>query len=293
MSARLLILTPAPGDARFGAIVHRWVERLSAALALAGVAAEARPWTEAEDVSGFDGVAPLLAWSYHLDLAGWTRRLDALAAAGARTVNPLASLRWNTHKTYLAELEAAGAPIVPTLFVPALTAAAIAEAHDRFGDQLIAKPQVSAGAFATVRIVAGRPFEGAPTGAAMLQPFLPAVGGEGELSLLYFGGRFSHAIAKVAQAGDFRVQYQYGGVNTPIDPPPEAMAAAEQVLAAAPPLTYARVDLVRDPTGRMRLMELEAIEPDLFLEHAPDAGAAFARAMRAALAQDRALDSRV
>ena len=104
--------------------------------------------------------------------------------------------------------------------------------------------------------------------------------GEGELSLIYFGGRFSHALRKVPAAGDFRVQVQHGGANTAIAASADARAAAERVLAAARrPLTYARVDLIRAADGQLRLMELEAIEPDLFLDMSPDCGAAFAQAM--------------
>ena len=277
---RLAVLTPAPDQPETTAFALQWFERLAAPLRRAGVKAEVRSWADPGDLSGFDAVAPLLAWFYHLRVADWLALLDKLDAAGARTINDTATLRWNTRKTYLADLAAGGAPVVPTLFVDRLTPAAIAEAHARFGADLIAKPQVSGAAFETIRLRPGAPFAGGPGGAAMLQPFMEAVSGEGELSLLYFAGRFSHALAKVAAGGDFRVQIQYGGVSTRIEAPAEALAAAEQVLAAAArPLTYARVDLIRGTDGAFRLMELEAIEPDLFLEHAPDGGAAFAEAI--------------
>jgi glutathione synthase/RimK-type ligase-like ATP-grasp enzyme len=284
VSLRLLLLAPAPDEPRFAAIAHRWAERLAAPLRSAGITVETRPWTQDLDPSGFDGISPLLAWSYHQAPEAWAALLDRLAACGLPVANPPATLRWNTTKTYLAELEAAGVPIVPTLFVDRLTRAAIGEAHDRFGPTIIAKPQVSGGSFATVRIARGEiPVEG-PQGPAMLQPYLPAITAEGELSLLFFDGAFSHAIGKRAAAGDFRVQHQFGGIYGALAPPPEAMAVARQTLAAAGrPLTYARVDLIRDPAGRLRLMELEAIEPDLYLEHASDGGAAFARAMRRVL----------
>jgi glutathione synthase/RimK-type ligase-like ATP-grasp enzyme len=279
-----MLLTPAPDEPRFASIAHEWADRLAAALALAGIAAETRRWTEADDLTGFDGVSPLLAWSYHQHPAAWAARLDALAACGLAVVNPVRALRWNTSKTYLADLEARGVPIVPTLFVGQVTPTALAEAHARFGAELIAKPQVSGGSFATVRVSGGALPSDGPPGPAMLQPFLPSITGEGELSLLYFGGVFSHAIGKVARAGDFRIQYQYGGTYGAIAPPAEALDLARQTLAAADDaLTYARIDLIRDTDGRLRLMELEAIEPDLYLEHAPDGGLAFARAMRAAL----------
>ena len=281
---RLAVLIPAPDQPQATAFALQGFERLAAPLRRAGVEPVTRSWAAPGDLSGFDAVSPLLAWYYHLRLADWLVLLDRLQAEGVRTINAAATLRWNTRKTYLADLEAAGAPVAPTLFVDRLTPAAISQAHARFGDDIIAKPQVSGAAFETVRLRPGAPLEGGPSGAAMLQPFMPAVAGEGELSLLYFGGRFSHALNKVAAPGDFRVQVQYGGVSTPIEPPAEAVAAAEQVLAeAGRPLTYARIDLIRGPDGAFRLMELEAIEPDLFLEHSPDDGAAFAAAMVAAM----------
>ncbi|HZC16921.1 MAG TPA: transporter [Caulobacteraceae bacterium] len=281
---RIALLTPAPDEPRFAAIVVQWFDRVAAALRLADIEAEARTWIAPGDLSGFDGISPLLAWSYFQAPDGWAALLDRLAGLGRPIANPVDTLRWNTRKTYLAELAAAGAPVTPTLFVDQLTPELIAEAHARFGPELVAKPQMSAGAHETVRLTLGGDAAGAPSGAAMLQPFLPAVAEEGELSLFYFDRRFSHAVAKRATGGDFRVQFQFGGQYEAITPPPGAVAAADAVLAVAPiPLVYARVDLLRGPGGGFWLVELEAIEPDLYLEHAPDGGAAFAAAVWRAL----------
>lgn len=281
---RLLLLTPSQDEPRFAAIASDLAERLAAPLRPAGIEVVTRSWTEVGDLAGFDAVTPLLAWGYHAREAEWRALLDRLDEGGTRTVNSVEILAWNTQKSYLAELEEAGAPIVPTLFVDRLTPAAIAEAHERFGHDLIVKPQVSGGSFGTIRLPPGGPLAGGPPGPAMLQPFLPAVAEEGELSLLYFGGTFSHAIAKVASAGDFRVQYQYGGAYRAIEATPEMRRVADQVLqAAGQALAYARIDLIRDRAGELRLMELEAIEPDLYLDLSPDGGAMFAQAIRAAI----------
>jgi len=107
------------------------------------------------------------------------------------------------------------------------------------------------------------------------------------MSLFFFGGRYSHAISKHPANGDFRVQEQFGGSERRIDPPAEALALAETVFAATEelmghaPLTYARVDMLRDEDGNFRLMELEAIEPSLFLHFAGDQDALLADAVRA------------
>ncbi|CAN1563622.1 RimK Glutathione synthase/Ribosomal protein S6 modification enzyme (glutaminyl transferase) [Caulobacteraceae bacterium] len=228
---------------------------------------------------------PLLAWGYHQDAADWLAMLDALEARGVKALNPAPVLRWNTTKTYLADLEAAGVPVVPTVFADRVDDAVVAAARAELGGgTLVVKPQVSGGSHETVKLEPGETLVGGPSGTAMIQPFLPSVSGEGEISLLHFDGVFSHAVGKVAKAGDFRVQPQFGSTIGPITPPPGALDVAQAVLAAAPGrLTYCRVDLIRHPDGTLRVMELEAIEPDLFLEHAPEAGAVFAAAVKRAV----------
>ncbi|MBQ1543283.1 transporter [Caulobacter sp. CCUG 60055] len=283
---RLVILTPATDNPRFAGTWPEWFERLAAPLRAEGFAVEPAPWTEASDLSGADAVLPLLAWGYHLKADLWAARLDAWERAGLRMPNPAATLRWNTAKTYLAELAGRGAPVVPTVAVERVTEEAVAEARARFATEVVvAKPQVSAGSQDTVRLKPGDPLDGAPRGPALLQPFLPAVAQEGEQSLFYFNGVLSHAVAKAATGGDFRVQPQFGGQVAAMTPSAEMLAVGQAVLAAADrPLAYARVDLIRDLDGALKLMELEAIEPDLYLQYAADGGAAFARGMRAALA---------
>jgi glutathione synthase/RimK-type ligase-like ATP-grasp enzyme len=121
----------------------------------------------------------------------------------------------------------------------------------------------------------------------MIQPYLPTIAEEGEYSLFYFGGHFSHAIIKRPAAGDFRVQEQYGGYEAAVIPPAAAQDLAQRALAATASITgtstlaYARVDILRDGDGLFRLMELELIEPSLFLRFAPDNGTAFAEALLA------------
>ncbi len=290
--ARIALLTPAADNAQYVAFYRKWYDKLEAALAAAGLTAEPQSWTEPFDPAPYAAVMPLLTWGYHFKIAQWFALLDRLEASGARVLNPVETLRWNTTKTYLADLAAHGAPVVPTLTVDKVTPALIDQARRQFGSAIVvAKPQVSGGSHETLKLAPGDSLDGAPSGPALIQPFLPAVGEEGELALFYFGGRFSHAVAKVAAPGEFRVQFQFGGQATPIDPPPEALAAAEAVLkAAGRPLSYCRIDLIRALDGRLALMELEAIEPDLFLEHAPDGGAMFGVAVKQAL-QARSIEA--
>ena len=197
------------------------------AFARAGLRLEPRPWTEA-------GSAPalaLLAWGYHLDLERWLALLGGWPD-DLPLLNPPALMRWNTRKTYLAELEAKGVPTVPTWFGDA-GAESIGAAFDEFGvDELIVKPQISAGSYQTHRLKQSDPRPDMSD--AMIQPFLPAIVTEGEYSLFYIGGQFSHAIRKQASGDDFRIQPQFGGLNEGWTPDHEALDVAEAALGAAP-----------------------------------------------------------
>ena len=288
----IAILVPDPDHAEYAPMLPIQRGILTAALALDGIVPDFVPWTIAADLTHYDLVLPLLAWGYHDAPALWQHRLDAWERTNIRMANPPAMLRWNGEKTYLLDFAARGAPVVPSVFAKAATSALLAEARARFGDiALIAKPTISAGAHGVIPVQPGDPLPqralGCPT---LIQPMLPAISSEGEYSLFYFAGNFSHAVLKVPQSGDFRVQTQYGGRNVAIEAPPAALAAAEAVLAliGAEPL-YARVDLVADGAGGFVLMELELIEPQLFIEFAPDRGLAFAKAVRSAAAPIAAL----
>jgi hypothetical protein len=204
-----------------------------------------------------------------------------------RLQNPASVLRWNADKRYLGRLEEQGAPVVPTLFADHLSIGTMEEAQARFGtDALVAKPQVSSTAWQTIRWSPGNDLEGGPDGAAMVQPYLPAIEDSGEVSLIFFGGRFSHAISKRPQPGDFRVQPEFDGIISPYSPAPDELAAAARILAAVDEdLLYARVDLVRGLSGAPELIELELIEPDLYLGYDPNRGAAFAAAAKELIAR--------
>jgi glutathione synthase/RimK-type ligase-like ATP-grasp enzyme len=280
---RLAVLVPAPGYPE----PWRWAFDVEAkVLEAAGFAVTPVPWVEAHGLDGFDAVLPLVAWGYHERYAEWLALLDWLDAAAVRCINPPALLRWNSDKAYLAELDALGIPTVHTIAVDVLDEHVLREARERFGcDQLVVKPPVSASATGTYRLAPGDAVPDEVAGRRMLvQPFMAGIAREGEYSLMLFDGHFSHAIVKTPKSGDFRVQPHLGGSERPCSPPDGAEALARAALAAAPArAAYARVDMVADEDGVLRIMELELIEPALWLEHAPD-GAAFSAAVREALA---------
>lgn len=277
--ADIAILTPDPASEGFQTRWPAVLAELAAPLAAAGHRVEGPSWTA--DLSGFDLVLPLLAWGYHLAGAEWHAAIERWQSAKLRVWNPPSVLRWNADKEYLGRLAKAGAPIVSTRFVERLSPEAMAEAAETFGtERLIAKPRISAGAWRTIRWSPGASLADGPTGPAMIQPYLPAIEREGEVSLIYFGGAFSHAIRKVPQPGDFRVQPEYQGIISAHLPAADERAAAEAALAAvSEPLLYARVDLVRDLSGRPVLMELELVEPDLYLRYDPASAVRFAQAV--------------
>jgi hypothetical protein len=263
---------------------------LARALAAGGIACGPVSW----DAPGFDWSSPRIAllrstWDYHHrheEFRAWAR------ATAARTtlLNPLAAVEWNMHKGYLAELAARGAPVVPTVLLPAGAPCDLARLlAERGWERAVVKPAVSADSFATIRVEAGAPGPGilhlAEHGAArdmLVQPFLESVEAAGERCLVFIGGELSHAVRKNSL---FRGGRHAGPEGVAVAPEPDEAAAARRVLALAgfPDLLYARVDLARDAAGAPLLMELELIEPTLFLLEAEGAAEKLAAALASRL----------
>lgn len=285
MKGRVCILTPDPAGAGYRTRWRDVLEQNSAPLRAAGLEVGHRGWTEAKDLAGFDLVLPLLVWGYPFAPERWAAAVERWEGQDIRLRNPASVLRWNADKAYLGRLAGRGAPVVPTLYSERLTAEGLESAAAAFGtDRLVAKPQISSTAWQTIRWSPGQTLDGGPEAAAMVQPYLPEIERSGEISMIYFGGRFSHAIAKRPQPGDFRVQPEYDGIIAAHPPSPDEREAAARILAAVEePLLYARVDLVRGLDGRPQLIELELIEPDLYLGYDDEAGSRFAAAVVEAL----------
>ena len=275
--ANICILTPHPD------YEENWHPYADQYRALFGDQLQFRPWTDAGDLTAFPLVLPLLAWGYQRRPDIWFDALDRWEAQGVRMANSIPLLRWNTDKAYLLELAQRGVSVVPTHAAPALDTADMEAARAAFeSDTLVIKPTISGGADGTYLLKSGDPIPADVLGQDMLiQPMMPAIATEGEFSLFYFDGQFSHAILKTPAAGDFRVQEQFGGREVAVTPPVAAMKLAAATLAAAPdaPL-YARVDMVRASADTFNLMELEVIEPSLFFAFAQDGGQAFAQSVR-------------
>ena len=280
---RIAVLVPEPDYPE----PWRWAYDVEAdALETGGAIVDPVIWTGLADARGYDLILPLVAWGYHLQYQRWLDLLVEAERASLPLINPPALLRWNSDKAYLAELGDSGVPTVPTLVVDSCCDADLEEGRRRFGTEwLVIKPPVSASAKGTHRLGLADDLPDESRGRPMIiQPLIEEIGRTGEFSLMLFDGEFSHAVVKRPRAGDFRVQEHHGGVTLPCDAPPEgAVELASAALTHAPArATYARVDMVPDDEGTLRIMELELIEPALFLGHAPDDGAAFVRSILSA-----------
>ncbi|MES2119608.1 MAG: hypothetical protein V4513_03405 [Pseudomonadota bacterium] len=282
---RFAFLVP-PADYQ---IDWRWAfEPQAEALREAGASVEAVRWTSDEELTGYDLVLPLVAWGYHKEYPRWLAQLERWEQAGLRIVNPVPVLRWNGDKAYLAELGEKGIDTVPTLAFDALSDEHLADAREQFGtSELVVKPAISASAFGTHRLGAADRLPEEVRGWRMLvQPWLGNIISSGEYSLIFFDGAFSHCVSKVPRPGEFRVQPEWGGIIRRADPPEGSIDLALAALAAAPArTTYARVDLVVGNDGELLVIELELIEPALFMAEAPDSHPRFAAAVLAAAEQ--------
>ena len=261
------------------------------ALAERGIDAVPAVWDDASvDWRRFGGVVIRSCWDYHFKVDrfdAWTRRLEA---DGIPLWNPPDILRWNARKVYLRDLADRGVTIVPTRFVDRSSAPALdGILHDAGWAEAVVKPVVSASAHETWRAERGRPDDAARFAELvarmplMVQPFVAEVEREGEWSLCFFGGRFSHAVLKRPRPDDFRVQREHGGTAEVVAASDRLVAEAAAALAAAGrPTVYARVDGCVIG-GALHLMELELLEPGLFLALDPGAADRFADAIALAL----------
>jgi glutathione synthase/RimK-type ligase-like ATP-grasp enzyme len=234
--------------------------------------------------SEFDGCLIRSTWDYHdkhEEFLAWTR----LVAAETRLWNPPGLVAWNSDKTYLRELSERGVQTVPTVWVGRDSRLELEQILAGAGwSEAVIKPVVDLGARNLHRVHAG---EGSAAldsvlqrGEAMVQPFLPSLEEQGELSLIYIEGALAHAVRKRPAAGDFRVQSIWGGTVSREEPSAVEVKLAEEVLAQFKEVPlYARVDLVKDLDGDSCLIELELIEPNLYLSQNPTAAEALADAV--------------
>ncbi len=266
--------------------IHPDDAHLATSLRRLGIEPTACVWNDPEvDWSQYDAVLMRSTWDYFKHYPAFRQWLDRLPVP---TINNKALLRWNSDKRYLLELAAQGVEIIPTLIVPVgqllQTLAAMP------AQQVVVKPTVSGTARHTARgssddalfqqTVARLPLEFD----YLVQPYVPEVVSDGEWSLLFFDGEYSHAVIKRPATGDYRVQSEFGGTARAIEPDGTLIGSAKRALVAAAAIghadvAYARVDGVISQ-GHFLLMELEMIEPFLHFEGRREAAERFAENLR-------------
>ncbi|HSN01330.1 MAG TPA: hypothetical protein VLS52_10020 [Rudaea sp.] len=270
---------------------------LEAALREAGADVTIAAWDDAGiDWSGFDLVLLRSTWDYTQRLPeflAWAER----TAAQTNLLNPLPVMRWNTDKHYLSDLAKSGVAIVPSTFVEpgddAITALAAFQ-HTQSTDEFVVKPAIGAGSRDAQRYHASERDAAIAhvrrlldaRRSVLLQPYLERVDEHGETALIFFDGKFSHAIRKgpLLRRGEGPTRALFAAEHiTPRQPGATEIALAERTLAAIPygTLLYARVDLIHDKDGLPRVLELELTEPSLFFAHAPGSAMRFAKAILA------------
>ena len=244
------------------------------------------PWRSGPDWNGYQAVYICTPWDYPQHADEFFDVLKKIDASRAVLFNPLSIVRWNIDKTYLRDIDARGDDIVPSLFRESVDD--LDSWFDIHGvDKLVVKPTIGANAADTFvlerpvpedRVIAlastfaDRPF--------LVQAFIESVLTEGEYSLFFMDGDYSHAIRKVPKCGDFRVQEEHGGDIIPVSPPDDLLDVGRSVFSHVEPLpVYGRGDWVRGPDGSWLLMELELIEPSLYLRCDGGAPSRFARAL--------------
>ncbi len=255
------------------------MSKIVPAFAAFGMTATTLLWNDcAESAADYDAILPLFIWDYFEtgNLKLFLAQIDA-AAQKTKVFNPPRLLRWNTDKRYLDELGTRGAPVIPAKIVNHATPEIIIAACDEFAcDKLVIKPLVGGGAWRQALYTRGTIMpepDKLPPGEAILQPFVPSVLTEGEYSFLYFDGQFSHAVNKRPKDGDYRIQSIYGGREMPYSPTQTERAVAEEILGYIDNMPlYARVDLLRGEDGTLKLIELEMVEPYLYMNFADGDG---------------------
>ncbi|MBX3174748.1 MAG: hypothetical protein KF709_10065 [Gemmatimonadaceae bacterium] len=259
-------------------------------LAAEGLSAQRVDWADPSvDWSQFRAAVFRSTWDYFdrfEEFSAWLRR----AEQATQLLNVPETIWWNLDKHYLDDLGRRGVPTVPSVFIEAGDPRSLQEVLDGCGwSEAVIKPCVSGAARHTHRVSRVNAAAVGHTLAALraeeafiLQPFVPSILTEGELTLVVIDGLVTHAVRKRARPGDFRVQDDHGGTWIEVVPSAEEIAFAERAMAAVSPRPiYGRVDLVRDPDGALQVMELELIEPELWLRTHPAAAQRMARAVAA------------
>jgi len=272
-------LLPGPDQREDAFEYEEQIGKLGPAFAKLGLSLEPVLWQEFHKVAHHYTLAmPLMIWDYAQ--GKYDAFLSEMERIGQLTTlrNSARLIRWNSDKSYLEDLYARGAPVIPSQTVETVTKESVEAAFNTFKtERLVVKPCIGAGAWRQFSLKRGEdlpPLAQRPPGRALIQPFQTAVQKEGEYSLLFFDGIFSHGLVKRPEKGDYRVQSLYGGWDTAYQPDSAMIALAQKILTYLDEVPlYARLDLLRGNDGELKLIEFELIEPYLYLTMAKGDGA--------------------
>ena len=237
------------------------------------------------DWSQYEAVIIRSTWDYQDDADAFVTVLETIEKSGTLLLNSLNVVKWNINKNYLREVQVHGAEIVPTLWLERFDFSLVEGYFEHFEtEQIVIKPSISANADNTFWLKKGDFLqkkqelqESLKNRQLMVQPFIQSIVDQGEYSLFYFAGEYSHSIIKTPKSGDFRVQEEHGGQLTSISPSEELLTAANKALQTIPEkVLYARVDLV-EHQGVFKIMEIELIEPSLYFNLDASAAMKFAK----------------
>jgi hypothetical protein len=235
----------------------------------------------------FDLLVLRSCWDYHLRADEFTRWIEFIKGNNIPLLNTPDIVRWNMNKQYLFELELQGVTIPDgVLIAKNASAQTVSRAIGMiYGDKLVVKPAVSATAFQTQVVTRERLVEDQSVisslfghGDVIVQKFMDEITTAGEISMIYFGRQFSHAVLKQARPGDFRVQTEFGGTVRGFSPGTNLLRQTDSIMEKIPECLYARVDGL-EVNGKFILMELELIEPVLFFQQFPGAAQRMGRAV--------------
>ena len=252
-----------------------------------GHEAEFVPWRGAVEWQDYGGVVIRTTWDYQNHLPEFLRVLHEIETQ-TRLANPLEIVKWNADKKiYLQDIEKRGGRIVSTIWGESKIDSRQIQAwfEQLQTDEMVIKPTIGANAQRAFRlrrgaVDAGELSEAFEKRSYMVQPFMRSIVEEGEFSLFYFNGEYSHTILKTPKTGDFRVQEEHGGIIQATKPAANLLATGEKIMQyISPTPLYARVDFVRTDDGEFAVVELELIEPSMYLREAAHAPRMFAEAI--------------
>jgi glutathione synthase/RimK-type ligase-like ATP-grasp enzyme len=242
------------------------------ALAKVTITATAVIWDDKTvDWTNFDYLIFRNTWDYFEKEAEFNLWLEHIEQLGIKTLNPIAIIKKNKHKFYLREMEKQGIKILPTIFIDKTDQLDLDKSMPSHWKKAVIKPAFSAGSYQTevfesidIQKINTCYKEVASEKELLLQEFMPEIQTLGETSIIFFNKKFSHAVNKKPITGDFRIQVQFGGQYTLVQPSAELVEKAQQIVNTFDgELLYARVDGIVI-NNELHLMEVECIEPDLY-----------------------------